>query len=306
MATDFDCARVPEQPIPRCPGPPGTRAVLGILRGLILTTASSLTLTAALLVPGTRAASAAELSNGGAPVCAQSSPAVWVIVGEAKYRVQGDIEVDGFGGRKTVRLVFDAAPPAHTPFWNVPDGTLVREESIPGMWPSPAVWVIIGGTHYWVPDEIELAALAGRDKVHVVPYGTLSTALPGSKPLSSVPADGTLVRERSDAAVYVIYGGAKFRVPRVEEFNALGYSWADVTVVPNGALTSAPPGYSRLAGVPRDGTWLRERSSPIAYRISGGRKYSFSSPGPCTGVLTPVVPDGALAGIPYGGPADRL
>src|SRR5919202_4710605 len=99
MATDFDCARVPEQPIPRCPGPPGTRAVLGILRGLILTTASSLTLAAALLVPGTRAASAAELSNGGGPVCAQS---------------------------------------------------------------GPAVWVIIGGTHYWVPDEIELAALAGR------------------------------------------------------------------------------------------------------------------------------------------------
>src|SRR5205807_10318505 len=64
-ATDFDCARVPEQPVPRCPRARGTPAVLGMLRGLILTTASSLTLAAALLPSGTRAASAAELSNGG-------------------------------------------------------------------------------------------------------------------------------------------------------------------------------------------------------------------------------------------------
>ena len=248
----------------------------------------------------------AERSNAGALVCDHSTPAVSVIVGGVKYRVRGDIEADGFGGRGAVRVVFNAPPAGLTPFWNVPDGTLVREESIPGMWPSPAVWVIIGGTNYWVPDDIELAALVGRDKVHVVPYGTLSNALPGSTPLSTVPGDGTLVRERSDAAVYVIYGGAKFRVPSAEEFNALGYSWADVTVVPNGALTSAPPGYSRLPSVPRDGTWPRERSSPISYRISGGRKYSFSSVGPCAGVLTPVVPDRALAGIPYGGPADRL
>lgn len=80
-----------------------------------------------------------------------------------------------------------------------------------------------------------------------------------------VTPDGTLLKERSNPAVYVVYGGAKFHIPSMEEFLALGFTWDAVHVQPDGALVYLP-------NVPRDGTLLRERSTAPVYLMRGGRK----------------------------------
>jgi hypothetical protein len=77
-----------------------------------------------------------------------------------------------------------------------------------------------------------------------------------------VPSDGDLWGERSRPEVYVMYGGAKFYIPSVDEFSALGFSWSTILEVPNGELI-------RIPDMPQDGTLLRERSYPEVYVIRG-------------------------------------
>src|SRR3954466_7459239 len=82
--------------------------------------------------------------------------------------------------------------------------------------------------------------------------------------------DGSVVRETSDAAVYVIFGNAKFHVPDPEPLPRLYGSWAAVRVVPDGALTA-------IDGVADDGTLLREEHSPYVWRMESGHKRHVTS-----------------------------
>jgi hypothetical protein len=107
--------------------------------------------------------------------------------------------------------------------------------------------------------------------------------------------DGSLVKERHDPAVYVIVGWAKLWVPSATEFDAMGYSWADVWVVADGTLRS-------VSNTPLNGTRLRERSSSIEWDMIGGRR----NWGPvCDWNRPPTrVPNASLTAIPAGwGPA---
>ncbi len=67
--------------------------------------------------------------------------------------------------------------------------------------------------------------------------------------------DGSVVREASSAPVYLIFGGAKFWIPSPAELFALGFTWSDVQVLPDGSLAS-------VGVFPRVGTLLRERDQP--------------------------------------------
>lgn len=111
-------------------------------------------------------------------------------------------------------------------------------------------------------------------------------------------SDGSLYREQSRPEVYVIYGGAKFWIPSPEELAALGFTWAQVKVVPDGSLVSVPDR-------PRDNTLLRERSRPEVFLMRGGSKFWIPSPDALTGLgftwsHVKVVPNGALQQFPQG------
>jgi hypothetical protein len=162
-----------------------------------------------------------------------------------------------------------------------PDGTLMREQS------HPEIYVFYGAAKFWIPSPAEFNALGYNwANVQVVPDGTLQN-------YPTIPLDGTLLRELSSTPVYVIYGGAKFWIPSPSQFNALGYNWANVHVVPDGALAAIPP-------IPVDGTQLRELSSAPVYQIEGGMKVWISNPNQVFWNTLRLVPDGSLAYIPTG------
>ncbi|HMJ13498.1 MAG TPA: hypothetical protein VK524_18895 [Polyangiaceae bacterium] len=84
------------------------------------------------------------------------------------------------------------------PIASLRDGTLLRDE-------GGTVWVILGGAKFAVPDAKTRERLfAGQACVPV-----WSSAIDA---ISSVPADGTLLREESNSQVYVTLGGVKHKV----------------------------------------------------------------------------------------------
>jgi hypothetical protein len=108
--------------------------------------------------------------------------------------------------------------------------------------------------------------------------------------------DGSVVREQSSAPVYVLFGGARFHIASVEEMAALGVTWAQVTVVPDGATTA-------LARVPSRGTLLRDRSAPEVWISLGDRIYWIPSPEAMRFLglqwsQIHIVPTGSLNGLP--------
>jgi hypothetical protein len=62
--------------------------------------------------------------------------------------------------------------------------------------------------------------------------------------LPSVPFDGTLLHEQSEPAVYVVQAGVLRHVPDPQVFEAQGYAWGAIGMVPDrglDGLTKGPP-----------------------------------------------------------------
>lgn len=180
----------------------------------------------------------------------------------------------------------DNTPAPVYPIVDFPDGTLVRSLAQPGV-----VFIVFGGAKFRVDAantlglNLMLAQLVDVSRVNH---------------LASAPVDGTLLREVSDAAVYVFYGGAKFWIP---DLFALDFNWDMVHIVPPGTLSNIPI-------VPRHGTLLKEQTTDPVYLVK-------SSPGQSNQlcwVTSPavfdssclswrnlrVVPDGSLNALPKG------
>jgi hypothetical protein len=186
-----------------------------------------------------------------------SSAPVYLIEGGAKFWIPSPQELYALGYNWSEVHVVPDGSLASIP--NVPrDGTLVRELS------SAPVYLIEGGAKFWVPSPQELYAMGYNwSEVKIVPDGSLSS-------IPNIPVNGTLVRELSSAAVYVIFGGAKFWIPSPQELYAMGYNWSEVRIVPDGSLASIP-------NVPSNGTLLRELDSSNVYIIHNGHKYLIDS-----------------------------
>jgi hypothetical protein len=112
--------------------------------------------------------------------------------------------------------------------------------------------------------------------------------------------DGALLRERETSAIHIVAGGAKFAVPSVAELGALGRNAREVRQVGEGSL-------AYVAGVPANGTLLKERSREQVYVIQDGTKHAITSTQAMDAhgfskddVFT--VPEGALQAIPEGDP----
>jgi hypothetical protein len=114
--------------------------------------------------------------------------------------------------------------------------------------------------------------------------------------LAVIRLDGTLLREASNAPVYVIFGGAKFWIPNPTVLQHYG-GWSAVQIVPDGTLAAVPT-------IPKDGTVLREMSSAPVYVMRRGRRCWIPDPtilqrfGGWAAVR--IVPDGTLSSIPEG------
>lgn len=115
--------------------------------------------------------------------------------------------------------------------------------------------------------------------------------------------DGYLFREEGSNTVFVVQAGARLPISSAQEFNALGYLWPAVEVVPAGSLE-----HLRLT-LP-DNVLIKDRGNPATYLVEGGKKRLVSSPevlerlrrerkgaGPIR-----VVPSGALGSMPAGDP----
>lgn len=169
------------------------------------------------------------------------------------------------------------------------DGRLLSDRS------DPAIHVVRGGGRFHIPSPAEFEANGFN-------WHAVVEAQDGSmEHVASRPGNGTLLRERSSAPVYLVRGGRAFLVPDPAVFNALGLSWGAVRTIPDGSL-----GNLATAAV-RDGTLLRELTDPRIYVARGGRlrqvpdMQTFEAEG-FVAANVGLVPDGALGGVPKGRP----
>jgi len=152
-------------------------------------------------------------------------------------------------------------------------------------------WMVTDGARMPVANPTELSALGGAAQ-SVRPTGSAFAT-------SNVrPRDGAKFRERSSASVFLYAGGAPFLLPDtmwLDRFGGVG----QVRVVPDNTIAA-------FAGLPKEGTLLREWSDPKVWRIMAGVRRWVRTPdelGKWGGFPSVrVVPDGALAGITVGQP----
>ncbi|MBI4000699.1 MAG: hypothetical protein HY348_02820 [Nitrospira defluvii] len=132
-------------------------------------------------------------------------------------------------GDYTVYLQVDTVPGPDTLVDPFPDLSIVRETS------RPEVYVIVGGAKFWIPDPPTLFRLyGGWAAVRVVPDGQLRN-------LSSIPKEGTIVREEHSAPVWRIEGNQKRHITTPTVLARYG-GWSYVRVVPDNSLAMIPTG----------------------------------------------------------------
>ncbi|MCL4251973.1 MAG: hypothetical protein KJ065_27725 [Anaerolineae bacterium] len=110
------------------------------------------------------------------------------------------------------------------------DGSVVRDRN------APEVCVVFGGKPFWIPSPAELEALGYHwEDVVILPSGSISR-------MRSTPRERTLLKERTKPEVYAFLGGVLRHILSPEALTARGFSWDNVRVVPDGALTGIPVG----------------------------------------------------------------
>lgn len=110
------------------------------------------------------------------------------------------------------------------------DGALLREKG------GTDIHLVAGGAKFKVPSVTELGAL-GHNAREVRQVGAGSLAY-----IADVPANGTLLKERTEDQVYVIEDGKKRAIANAQAMDAHGLSKDDVLTVPEGGLQPFPVG----------------------------------------------------------------
>ncbi|MFG3604616.1 hypothetical protein [Micromonospora chersina] len=172
--------------------------------------------------------------------------------------------------------------------WYLAGGKLLSDRS------DPRIYVVHGGAKFWVtgPQEFDRLGFHWNEVVEL-PDGSTSY-------VADAPGDRVLLREIDRAEVYVTYGGHGFHIPDPDTLLRLGFSWADVRVLPRDSLRALRP-------VPVDGTVLREEHQDPVYLVVDGMLRHVPDPVTFTALglrwdRVGVVPDGSLAALPKGSP----
>ena len=100
----------------------------------------------------------------------------------------------------------------------------------------------------------------------------------------------------------MVQGGTRFLIPTAKEFNALGYQWHNVEVVPPGSMAHLPV-------KPAEKSLLKERDAPTVYLYEGGTKRPIKSEAAFqrsgyTWKNVKVVPSGSLSPVTMGKPIE--
>jgi hypothetical protein len=199
-------------------------------------------------------------------------------------------------------------PALSYPAPRLPDGTLMRNAAGTGL------SVVFGGTDF-PADPGYLGAMAfdttaATARAVLEPDRRALLGLVGARdrrllagaiaftPLPVFPADFTLVREWNRPEVYVVFGGAKFRIPDPPTLTTLGFDWSMVRVIPAG-------GTSKLLTIPIDRTLLKEQHDPRVFVVDNQALRWVKSPAVMDARCLPwrhvrVVPDASLSTLPPG------
>jgi hypothetical protein len=103
------------------------------------------------------------------------------------------------------------------------------------------------------------------------PSPVVAAAWPSYWVWSPCPWDGCILREESSDALYVLYSGAKFRIPSPEALAAMGRNPGDHWIVADGQL-------SMVADIPWDGTLVQEAGSGAVHVVYAGAKFPVPTP----------------------------
>jgi hypothetical protein len=165
------------------------------------------------------------------------------------------------------------------------DGALLRERS------AAPVFLYAGDAPFQIPDPDWLRRFGGWEVTRTVPDGTLAT-------FAGTPATGTLLREWSDARVFVMQGGQRHWVRTGGGVDQFGGNRA-IRVVPDGALAGIVEGAAippmRPSAIVPAVVGQTRRDADKAVR-SAGFTPLFSGPGgPLTQVATQSPRGGASA-----------
>jgi hypothetical protein len=92
--------------------------------------------------------------------------------------------------------------------------------------------------------------------------------------------EGMLVRERNNPDVYVITNQQRRYIPSPVIFEALGYKWSNITIIPDGTLAiSHPIGPVMQSSPYPDGTLLVNRDNPTGIEVlEAGKRRPIPSP----------------------------
>ena len=181
----------------------------------------------------------------------------------------------------------DQIPPVSYPLVLLPDNTLMVDN-------AGNFSLVFGGTDFAVPP----------DYVSLLPSGWgrfTSFAIPAQS-LPQSPVDFTLLRDLVGGAVYLVYGGAGFQIPKPNTtlpslgFDpTIGFGPRQVRPVPRGFT-------AKLRKHPFDGTFLREQNSSTVYLAEKGKLRRATQA--AMACIPPrnirVVPDKALAAMKKG------
>lgn len=102
-------------------------------------------------------------------------------------------------------------------------------------------WAELGWERSYLgyPFTDELVSSDGNGRYNRFQHGMIYwTPASGAKALANTIQNVSLVKEQSKPEVYFICGDAKLWIPSPQEFNAVGFDWNNIQVVPDGALDS--------------------------------------------------------------------
>lgn len=142
----------------------------------------------------------------------------------------------------------------------IPDNAAVRERD------KAAVYQVVNGGKLWITSPAELAALGySAREIRLVPSGSLAS-------VPNVPKSGTLVRQRSDHAVYQIENGVRHWVSSPKALELLGRTFSEVRVVSNTSLNPIPQG-ARIVAEDFEKAGQAYRSGGAAHTAARGYNY---------------------------------
>lgn len=193
----------------------------------------------------------------------QSDPKIYVVYGGAKSWIPSPTEFEASGYRWSEVIETNDDSLKHVA--DVPgDRTLIRQ------YDRPDVYVVYGGAKFGIasPDTLTALGFSWND-VAVAPSDSLDR-------VGTVPTEGTLLKELSNPAVYVVQNGQRRVFPDEQTFVALGHSWDRIGTVADGALAHLPEGPAIPPVQPKtwaelpEGHFITRDHDQLDYRIDQG------------------------------------